>query len=145
MIIFEKDGEKREINSKKLLLMPDGSTVINPKEEHYIKAGWVEFIQNPPAPTPEETAKQLIELFESAIQNHLDTTAMDRGYDGIISACSYKDDPDPVFKSEGMAAYSWRSAVWAYSRDQLAAITGGQRQAPPTPADFINELPTISW
>ena len=83
--------------------------------------------------------------FTNAVQQHLDTTARTRNYDGILSACSYATSTSPPFSLEGVAAVAWRDAVWLYCYQQLAAVQAGTRDVPASTAAFINELPVISW
>lgn len=80
-----------------------------------------------------------------AIQAHLDTTARERNYDSIQSAITYRGDPNPQFAAEGDALFAWRSAVWTYATEQLAAVEAGEREAPETAEAFIEELPPFEW
>jgi len=78
--------------------------------------------------------------YEYAVQAHLDSEAIARGYAGILSACSYAGDPNPKFDADGICATDWRSAVWTYCYDFMAS-----GQTPPPVDEFIAMLPTITW
>lgn len=80
----------------------------------------------------------------SAVQAHMDLTAQERGYDGMLSLCSYASDPEPRFLQEGQAGIDWRSAVWTKCHEVLAAVEAGERPAP-TEAELIAELPEFVW
>jgi hypothetical protein len=78
---------------------------------------------------------------EVAVQAHLDAAANARGYDNIVSACSYAAAVN-AFQSEGLAYLNWRAAVWQYCYSVLADVQAGNRVAP-TASDLIAELPTL--
>lgn len=77
--------------------------------------------------------------YETAVQAHLDSAALDVGYDNILSACSYAGYANP-FQAEGQSFLVWRGAVWQYCYAQVAAIQAQQRTQP-TVAELIAELP----
>lgn len=78
-------------------------------------------------------------LLEQAVQSHLDASARVKGYNSILSACTYDNSSNAVFRAEGMKAVAWRDAVWTYCYEVLAAVTAGTRQVP-TEAELIAEL-----
>lgn len=89
------------------------------------------------------TEKELAGMFERAIQALLNDSAVARGYDSISTAISYAEEPEVErFQKDGIAFRKWRSLVWAYAYEQLAAVTSGDR-AQPTVAEFIAELPKL--
>lgn len=102
-----------------------------------------------------KTQEQILADIESEIQQHLDATAQQIGYDSIYTACTYADEPAvPRFQAEGAALRAWRSAVWASSYAQLEAYTAAAAAAseatppttltPPTAAAVIAQLPTFT-
>ena len=86
----------------------------------------------------------LQEQFTAAIQAHLDAKARERQYDGIQTATTYRDDPNPAFAAEGQALFAWRSAVWTYATAELVKVKNGERDIPPISA-FLGELPAFIW
>lgn len=80
----------------------------------------------------------------SAIQQHLDATAQERGYDGILSLASYATSMNPKFKAEGQAGVEWRDAVWSYCYEQLAKVEAGERSTPNV-EELVSELPVFEW
>ncbi|WP_085025603.1 hypothetical protein [Ensifer aridi] len=82
--------------------------------------------------------------YSAAIQAHLDAKARERQYDGIQTAITYRDDPNPQFAAEGDALFNWRSAVWTYSTAELAKVNAGERSQPSV-EEFIAELPPFTW
>ncbi len=87
------------------------------------------------------STEELIRIFKEAIQAKIDTAAQAKGYDNIVSACSYAGYENP-FRAEGEAFGVWRANVWAYGYKQLALIQTGAR-AIPTVEEFLAELPTM--
>lgn len=90
----------------------------------------------PPAPSIAE--------YTAAVQAHLDATAQQRNYDGILSACTYATSSNAKFKAEGQACVEWRDAVWGQCYATMAAVQGGQQPAP-TIAGLIASLPALTW
>ena len=80
----------------------------------------------------------------AAIQSMLDETAQERGYDNILSLCTYATSPTAKFAAEGQAGVSWRDEVWAKGYAILADVEGGER-AIPTEAELLSELPNFVW
>lgn len=95
-------------------------------------------------PIPQPTPGELQRMFTAAIQAHLDATANHGQYDGIQTAITYRDDPNPRYAAEGLALFNWRSAVWTYATAELDKVTTGQREIP-TVDEFIAELPSFDW
>ena len=79
-----------------------------------------------------------------AVQSHMDDVARTRGYDGILSLCSYATSADATFSAEGQAGVQWRDDVWRYCYEELAKVESGLRSVP-TEAELISELPGIGW
>lgn len=93
-----------------------------------------------PAPTFADTQLQ----YTVAIQAHLDATAQSKGYDGILSLCSYVSSTNSTYAAQAKAGLDWRDNVWAYANNLLASVKAGTTPAP-TEAALIAELPTITW
>ena len=87
---------------------------------------------------------QLQATYEQAVQQHLDTTAQSRGYDNMMSACSYAAGSHPKFSVEGRDCIAWRSAVWEKSYEILTAVKNKTRPLP-TIEEVIAELPPMVW
>lgn len=84
---------------------------------------------------------ELASIFEIAVQVHMDASAKAKGYDNIVSACSYAGASNP-FQAEGQAYVAWRGNVWAQCYADLAAIQAGTKTMPVSVAAYIATLPT---
>ena len=93
-----------------------------------------------PPPTPE----QIVAQYTAGVQQHLDTFARTRSYDGILSAATYATSTVPKFKAEGQYAVEARDATWAKCYEILAAVEGGTSPMP-TEAELLSELPALVW
>lgn len=82
--------------------------------------------------------------YESEIQAHLDSTARSRGYDNMISACSYASGTHPKFGVEGRDCLAWRSAVWEAAFQIMTDVRAGTRPLP-TLEQVMAELPPMVW
>lgn len=71
------------------------------------------------APTPEP--EDLVGRVLAYSQRRLDAFAQARGYDNIVSLCSYRDDPFPRFAADATAGIAARSASWAFLWQMQAA------------------------
>jgi hypothetical protein len=80
----------------------------------------------------------------SIMQAYLDESAKARGYDGILSLCSYYGSANPQFNTEALAGLAFRDAVWAYGYQVLADVEAGQRTIPAA-EELLAELPVIVW
>jgi hypothetical protein len=79
----------------------------------------------------------------SAVQSLLDSTAQSKGYDNIISACSYAAQAvGQPFQAEGAAFLAWRSTVWNTAYAMLAQVSAGTITMP-TVAQALMLIPTF--
>ena len=76
-----------------------------------------------PVLSSEELKAIKLAEFEQAVQAHLDAVAKSKGYDSILSACTYAGYANP-FQEEGQAFTKWRGDVWAYCYEQQNIFTG---------------------
>jgi uracil-DNA glycosylase len=79
-----------------------------------------------------------------AVQNHMDVVASSRGYDSLLSACTYAPSTNLPYAAEGKACLEWRDAVWDYCYQVMTEVESGVRSIP-TCAELIDSLPHISW
>jgi hypothetical protein len=78
---------------------------------------------------------------EALAQAQLDGAARALGYDNILTAVTYADEPAvPKFQTEGQRLRRLRSLVWEECYSMLTEVQGG---APwPTEDEFLARLPT---
>lgn len=91
-------------------------------------------------PTAEEIQLKLTQL----VQIFMDVKVQERGYDSILSACSYVDTGIERFDREGELCRVWRSAVWNKCYEILAEVQSGKRDVP-TEEELIEMLPKLEW
>ncbi|MCG2596549.1 MULTISPECIES: hypothetical protein [Burkholderiales] len=95
--------------------------------------------QGIPAPGYDETVR----LLSLAVGRHLEAKARELGYDGILAACSYADEPSvPKYQKEGAAVRAWRSLVWQECHKVYAKSSGDGGKLPPE-RDLIAQLPEL--
>ncbi len=80
----------------------------------------------------------------NAVQEMMDRKAQERGYDNIMSACTYAISGNQTFVAEGQACAMWRDAVWSACYQIMADVVSETR---PEPAlnELLAELPSMVW
>lgn len=97
-----------------------------------------------PAPTPAPTEAELVAGYEAEVEKFLQAGAASMGFDSIITAVSYAEEPAvPLFQQQGQALRAWRSLTWAKCREVLASVKAGDRPAP-TYEQLLAELPELN-
>lgn len=115
----------------------------------YLPAGCVEITEaeaeaiRQAAIIPPTTA-EIIKSFTDAIQARLDTFAQTRGYDGILSACTYVTSTNPKFSAEGAYCVTSRDDTWAKCYEILGEVQAEVRPMP-TLDEIVAELPVLAW
>lgn len=95
---------------------------------------------------PEEVRLQeLQKKFTDAIQNRMDEFARTRGYDNMLSVCSYYGSPDTKFKNEALRAMALRTETWTRGYQLIDEIMNGTRPMPTTVEEIFAELPELTW
>ena len=89
----------------------------------------------------EQILQIMREKLTAAVQGHLDLAAQNKGYDNIVSACSYAGYEN-VFQAEAIRFGKWRADVWLYCYGELAKVVTGDRPMP-TADEIIAELPPL--
>lgn len=99
--------------------------------------------------TAEQKAADALVALQSSIvaatQQRLDDFAKTRGYDGILSACTYATSTVPKFAADGQAAVNARDTTWATLYTVLAEVQAGTRPMPTGFADIEPLLPVLVW
>jgi hypothetical protein len=88
--------------------------------------------------TPKEIEKQL----SLAVQRYLNNTAIQYGYNNIISACTYTNSSNLIFSAESQAFVLWRDAVWTFCYSYLSDVSAGTKSIP-TESEIISLLPVF--
>lgn len=89
---------------------------------------------------PQETPEQLQARYTQLAQDALDAFARTRGYDGIMSACSYAGSTDAQFAAEAAYCMALRDRTWRTGYGILNAVKAGEMPLP-TEAEFLALLP----
>lgn len=83
--------------------------------------------------------------FSEQVQSRLNLFARTRGYDDIVTACSYSLSLDPIFKLEGQRCVELRDATWKKLYEIIAEIGEKRRSFTNNFKDIEIELPSLSW
>lgn len=103
----------------------------------------------PAPPAAEMTAEDIANVFKAevvtAVQGTLDSFAATRGYDGILSACTYVTSTVPTFAAEAQTCVNLRDATWSACYQLMADVQAGKRPVPASVAEVLAELPKLAW
>tara|TARA_R110000803_G_scaffold169604_2_gene232630 strand:+ start:929 stop:1375 length:447 start_codon:yes stop_codon:yes gene_type:complete len=87
-----------------------------------------------PLPTQDE--------YTAAIQKHLDELAVANGFNSILTAVSYADEPSvKSFQDLGIAMRAWRSLVWESAYTSIASFEESS-EPQPSIAEVLAGLPS---
>ena len=141
--IFEDELSLEEIGQQKFNLnqiyLIDVTNVTDIQEGYdYIYGSF----SPPTSPIPSQ--EEILSLLIKGVQDYLDSTSRQRGYDGIVSLCSYKGSTDAIFDKEGTAGVAWRDLVWRTCYTIRDEVLAGTRTIP-TIEELISELPEFTW
>jgi hypothetical protein len=129
--------------SQNIVRVLDGATIpADPNNRDY--AAYLAWVNAGNTVDPDMPSSRLHGDYEAVVLALLDTTARQRNYDDILSACSYVASTSATFRAEADACVAWRDAVWAQCYADLAAAQTGQK-AQATVADFVASLPQLTW
>jgi hypothetical protein len=123
--------EKYLIAAGGFVIRDDGAT-IPPDPNNGDYAQYLEWVAaGNTAGTVQISAAQVMAQMAAAVQTILDDKARAYGYDSMMTAVTYADEPAvPKFQVEGLAFRAWRSLVWQTAHDNLADIQAGLKPFP---------------
>jgi hypothetical protein len=123
--------KKYRIAADGLVILDDGATIPPyPNNLDYVQ--YLEWVAaGNTADTAQISVAQVMAQLAAAVQTILDTKAQTYGYDSMMTAVTYADEPAvPKFQAEGQAFRAWRSLVWQTAHDNLADIQAGLKPFP---------------
>lgn len=98
-----------------------------------------------PPPGPQKTPQEIRIEITTAVQERLDIFAQTRGYDNIVSACSYATSNHSRYGPEGRYCVQVREATWDKLFEIESEVLAGTRPMPRTYAEIEPELPVLAW
>lgn len=99
---------------------------------------------NTPEPVDAETPDQAFLRLQAIVQKRLDEWAGERGYESILSLCTYATSTVPKFQEEGRRGVQVRDACWTYGYALLDDVQSGRRPIP-SEAEVLAGLPPMGW
>lgn len=89
------------------------------------------------------TIEETVIRYRAAVGRHIDQQAQAFGFDSIVTAASYADEPaDPLNQSYGQALRAWRSKCWVKCRAVLDEWQSGGLE--PSIEDVLSQLPKFT-
>lgn len=105
--------------------------------------GYIEHMEEPVI--PELTPEQNRYMIEGQTQSRLDMFARTKGYDGIVSCCTYATSSNLQFKTEADYCVTARDATWTTIHEIFAEADSGVRPPLVDFAEIESELPSLAW
>lgn len=135
----------KTISDTQVMYLPETASITLPANESYGFAyeAWLA-AGNTPLPADAPDPAHVVQRMISVVQNQLDSWARTRGYDGILSLCTYATSTNPTFQAEGQRGVEVRDACWAFGYDLLAQVEAATALIP-TEAELIAMLPAMEW
>lgn len=87
-------------------------------------------------------------ILKQETSSRLDIFAQSRGYDNILSACTYANDINLTYRKEGQYCLEIRSETWTILYSIIADIKSNQRPIPKSHLEvmqILQELPRLEW
>ena len=106
--------------------------------EEWLAAG------NTPLHADAETAQQAFARLQAVVQKRLDEWARQRGYESILSLCTYATSTVPRFQIEGQRGVEVRDTCWQFGYSLLAKVEAGQAPIP-SEDELLQMLPPMEW
>lgn len=117
---------------------------VDPKSLQVSGGSW----EDPGAPTLEDLQEEFLKATQARltglVQGVLDREAQTRGYESILSLCTYATSTVDRFRAEGQAGVNWRDACWMLGYQLVAEVRAGLR-AVPTNDELLAMLPPMVW
>lgn len=99
---------------------------------------------NAPEPVDAETPQQAFARLQAVVQKRLDEWACERGYESILSLCTYATSTVPKFQAEGQRGVEVRDTCWQFGYPLLAQVEAGQAPIP-SEDELLQMLPPMEW
>lgn len=81
----------------------------------------------------------------ASVQRALDGFAAAKGYNGIVSLCTYATSANEQYKAEAQYGIDKRDATWAALYSIIDDVKSGARPIFMGYSAIVNELPALSW
>lgn len=89
--------------------------------------------------------ESMIASCEQDNQSRMDAFAQTRGYDSMLSACTYATSATEPYKTEGQYCVTARDASWSDFYAYFAACEAGSQPWPTSFSDVVPFLPVLEW
>lgn len=93
----------------------------------------------------EDRQQRIRDSITESVQQRLDDFARTRGYDNIVSACSYATSQHPKYGPEGRHCVTAREATWDAMFSIEAEVLASTRPMPMSYEEIADELPVLVW
>jgi len=119
--------------------------VVTASEPTLVNGVWTltKSVESLSAEDQQAKVKAKMDTYSAAVQNLLDNTAREKGYDSLISMVSYANSTKAKWAAEATAAIEWRDSCWNEALVQMGKYVASGVE--PTLEEFIAAMPEPNW
>jgi hypothetical protein len=133
--------ELAELDGWRYVFVPDDAEI----PEQYAEIEWQLVTLSDAEKEAIKAVSQSFQWISEKIQQRLDGFAATRGYDNILSACTYATSSNAIFAAEGQYCVAVRDETWSAFYTVIDAALAGTRPMPASVADIESDLPALAW
>lgn len=132
-------------NSSVVIRLTDGACIPD-DPDNFDRQQYLEWLErgNNPQQVEGETTDQVFIRLQAVVQQRLDSWAKERGYESILSLCTYATSTVAKFQAEGQRGVEVRDACWQFGYQLLADVQAGEAPIP-TDEELLQMLPPMEW
>ena len=144
-------------NENPNISIPDGVDCTEYGYAFYIEVekpqvpAWYDLIEGTPVNNTQvwtlskHSKDRIISSVSTILRGQMDEFAKKRGYDNMLSACSYATSTNATYAAEGQHCVNTRDQQWSTLYALFDQIDSGAIEMPTSVDEFVKLLPTMQW
>lgn len=137
--------------------IPDGADLTDLGFSKYILTppprhnGWVDLKEGEPVDSKQtwivtsQSKDRIINQMAKHLEDKMTAFVSEKGYDSMLSACSYATSTNPAYAAEGARCVAIRDEQWAFLYSVFDRIDAGEIEMPEDHEAFLSLFPAMTW